>query len=94
MSRIAGFASLAADPRIVRRAFLTALVVGTILTVVNHGPEILAKGVTIELLWPVLVTFATPYLVATASCVATLRDNTDAERRNLQGSRKGRRASG
>jgi hypothetical protein len=64
---------LAIDGRIVRRALVTSLVVGTILTAVNHGPDILQRGLPVELLWPVVVTFLTPFLVATISCVATIR---------------------
>ena len=46
-----------------KKAFLTALVVGTILTLINHG-DIIIQGV-----WPplikVLLTYCVPYCVTT-----------------------------
>jgi hypothetical protein len=46
-----------------KKAFLTALVVGTILTVINHGDVILKDD------WPsllkVLLTYCVPYCVTT-----------------------------
>jgi hypothetical protein len=56
-----------AKPRIVRRALLTALIVGTVLTLVNHGAALVRGGLGAELLWPVVLTFLTPYVVASVS---------------------------
>ena len=54
-----------------KRAFLTALVVGTILTVINHGDDILI-GV-----WPskvkVMLTYLVPYCVTTWGAVTGKR---------------------
>lgn len=54
-----------------RRAFLTALVVGTILTVINHGDLILAG------IWPsamkVVLTYCVPYCVTTWGAITGKR---------------------
>lgn len=64
----------AAKPTIVRRALLTALVVGTVLTLVNHGAELAGGGLGTELLWPVVLTFLTPYVVSSVSSAMAVRD--------------------
>ena len=46
-----------------RKALLTALVVGTILTIINHGDVLLAEGM--PPLWKVLLTYCVPYCVTT-----------------------------
>lgn len=46
-----------------KKAFRTALVVGTILTVVNHGDVILAGGMPPPL--KIALTYAVPYCVTT-----------------------------
>ncbi len=63
--------SLATHPSTVRRARQTALIVGTILLVINHGPAILAGQLTGERVFQILLTFLVPYTVSTISSVAT-----------------------
>ena len=46
-----------------KRAFLTALVVGTVLTTINHGDTIL-DGLAPPV-WKVLLTYCVPYCVTT-----------------------------
>jgi hypothetical protein len=46
-----------------RKAFLTAIVVGTILTLINHG-DIIVQGVWLPL-FKVLLTYCVPYCVTT-----------------------------
>jgi hypothetical protein len=50
---------------ILRRSALTALVVGTVLVAINHGPGILHAGLTPALWWQVPVTYVVPFCVAT-----------------------------
>jgi hypothetical protein len=54
-----------------KKAFLTALVVGTILTAINHGDTIIMGD------WPpvlkVLLTFCTPYCVTTWGAITGKR---------------------
>jgi hypothetical protein len=73
MNRVAAWLLAAADPWIVRRASVTSLVVGTVLTMVNRGPEILDRGVAPEAIWPIVLTYLTPYVVATISSLAARR---------------------
>ena len=46
-----------------KKAFLTALVVGTILTTINHGDTML-DGLTPPV-WKMLLTYCVPYCVTT-----------------------------
>jgi hypothetical protein len=70
---VASWLADAAQPVIVRRALATSVVVGTLLTLVNHGRTIVDHGWSAELLWPIVLTFLTPYVVASISAAATIR---------------------
>lgn len=74
MDRIRPWLQTMAKPTIVRRALFTALVVGPVLTLVNHGAALVRGGLGTELLWPVVLTFLTPYVVASVSSAMTVRD--------------------
>jgi len=74
MNRIPSWLGTVAKPRIVRRALLTALVVGPVLTLVNHGAALVRGGLGAELVWPVVLTFLTPYVVASISSAMALGD--------------------
>jgi hypothetical protein len=63
--------STATHPATARRAGITALIVGVILTAINHGPALLAGQVTGERIFQILVTLMVPYTVSTISSVAT-----------------------
>lgn len=71
-----GFWKLAFDAKVVRRAARVALIVGSILTAINHGNALIsgnldwARGVQITL------TCLVPYCVSTYSSVCALRDLT------------------
>ncbi len=62
---------IAENPGTVRRALITAVVVGTILISINHGPAILAGDVTFGRVVQMCLTVLVPYAVSTASSVAT-----------------------
>ena len=49
----------------VRTAFLTALVVGSVLTAINQGNLILSGDVSGEHVWKIPLTYLVPYCVAT-----------------------------
>lgn len=61
----------ATHPSTVRRARQTALIVGTVLLVINHGPAMFAGQLTGERILQILLTFLVPYTVSTISSVAT-----------------------
>lgn len=51
--------------RLLLRSLLTAMVVGTILTAINHGNNIVAGDLRSELIWKVPLTYCVPFCVAT-----------------------------
>ena len=63
---------LAFSGRIVRIAFRTSLVVGTVLNVVNHG-EVLIGILSPAHVPKLLLNYMVPYVVATYSAVAATR---------------------
>jgi Mg/Co/Ni transporter MgtE len=71
--------SLATLPRVVRRAFITALVVGIVLALINHGQAILAGAVSVDAALRMALTFLVPYLVSTTSSVLAIIENTNKE---------------
>jgi hypothetical protein len=60
-------------PRLRKTAFLTALVVGTILTAINQGTLIGGGHFPAQLWWKVPLTYCVPYLVATFSALRMAR---------------------
>jgi hypothetical protein len=65
---------LAAHPATVRRAFITALIVGSVLITINYGSIILAGKVTTACVIRMCLTVMVPYIVSTVSSVATRRE--------------------
>lgn len=61
-------AALAFERGIARRSVLVALVVGTILNLINQG-DALFSGAHVSL-WKVILTYAVPYCVATYGAVS------------------------
>ncbi len=61
----------AAQPATMRRAAFTALLVGFILTAINHGPALMHGQASGERICQILLTFLVPYSVSTISSVAT-----------------------
>ena len=54
-----------------KKAILTALVVGTILTAINHGDVILSGSAPLP--WKVILTYCVPYCVTTWGAVTGKR---------------------
>lgn len=65
---------LAAHPATVRRAFLTAVIVGFVLIAINDGPAILNGQLTRERIIQMCLTVLVPYVVSTVSSVSTRRE--------------------
>jgi len=57
-----------------RRALLTALIVGSVLIAINHGAAILNGEVTRSRLIQMALTFLVPFTVSIVSSVATRRE--------------------
>lgn len=62
------------DPIVVRRALRTAVLVGLVLTAINHGPALWRGDVTAGRLAQIALTFVVPYVVSSTSSVAARRD--------------------
>ena len=56
-----------------RRSLIIALIVGTILTVINQGNLIFQGDISVALAWKVPLTFAVPYCVATTGAILNAR---------------------
>ena len=64
---------LAFLPSVIRRSLTYALIVGTILTAINHGPAILQAQMTPGRWLQVGLTVLVPYTVSTLSSVGAMR---------------------
>lgn len=69
------FLSLAFSSQVVARALKLALIVGTILALINHGEKILALSLSREDVFKILLTYLVPYGVSTWSAVRAIQAN-------------------
>jgi hypothetical protein len=67
----------AAHPATVRRAFMTAVIVGFVLISINHGSAILSGQLTNARIFQMCLTVLVPYVVSTASSVATRNERAE-----------------
>jgi hypothetical protein len=56
-----------------RRSALTALVVGTILTLINQGTILLTGQLPLALAWQIPLTYLVPFCVATWGALSNTR---------------------
>jgi hypothetical protein len=73
MAAIEVWVRTARNGTIIRRARLTALFVGTILTAMNHIPEFLRAGIGPGKILPIAFTYLVPFVVSLASSVSATR---------------------
>ena len=66
---------LAVSRQVVPRALKVALIVGTILALINHGEKILALSLSSQDVYKVLLTYLVPYGVSTWSAVRAIQAN-------------------
>ena len=69
-----GWIALATSRSVVQRATVVALVVGSILVIINHGDAIVRGDLSAGRLLRIALTIAVPYCVSTYSSVSALRD--------------------
>jgi len=67
------FLSVALSRQVVPRALKVALLVGTLLALINHGDKILALSLTGQDWIKVALTYLVPYGVSTWSAVGVIR---------------------
>lgn len=70
-----GFFQIARSRPVVTRAVRIALVVGTILAVINHGDRLLVGDINMNAALKILLSFCVPYSVSTYSSVLAIREN-------------------
>ena len=63
---------LAFSPRIIRRALISAFVVGAVLIIINHGDALLKGDISLDRFLKMGLTVMVPYIVSTVSSVSTL----------------------
>lgn len=66
------FIVLCFTKNIVKRATVTALIVGAILIVINHGDALLSGQVDSNRLFKIILTVLVPYIVSTVSSASTM----------------------
>jgi hypothetical protein len=69
------FWSIATRSDVVMRGLKTALLVGLLLVVINHGDAILAGEWSIERLFKIGLTVLVPYCVSTYSSVGAIQNH-------------------
>ena len=74
MSQIADTLSLCVTRSVVRRAAYSALIVGTILILINHSDALLRGELDSVRLFRMVLTVIVPYVVSTVSSVITIQE--------------------
>jgi len=69
---VKSFFSLCFTKSIVKRASITALIVGAILITINHGDALLKGQLDNGRLFKIVLTLFVPYVVSTVSSVSTV----------------------
>ena len=60
--------------RLIRRSFLVAVIVGTVLVTINQGNRLIGGEGGTDLYWKIPLTFAVPYIVATVGALLNTRE--------------------
>ncbi len=74
MSALKVWFAIATGPAIVKRSVRVALVVGTLLTLINQGGRLLAIDIDAPTLARIVLTYVVPYCVSTWAAVGALHD--------------------
>lgn len=72
MDRLQIWVRLATERSTARRAVTTSLIVGSILAVINHGTDLMARRLDTAAVLQIALTFAVPYAVATISSIVAI----------------------
>lgn len=68
-----GYWAIATSTPVVTRASKVALIVGTILALINHGENIMSLSLSTSDYFKVLLTYVVPFCVSTWSAVAAIK---------------------
>ncbi|MGR3839911.1 MAG: nitrate/nitrite transporter NrtS [Cognatishimia sp.] len=77
-----GFFALATRRPVMRRASRIALVVGTILAIINHGDRLISGDITGDVIMKICMTYLVPYCVSTYAAVLTIRERIAEDQQN------------
>lgn len=69
-----GFVALAVSRSVVTRSLRVALIVGTLLALINHHEKILSLSLSSTDLLKIMLTYLVPYAVSTWAAVGALQD--------------------
>lgn len=69
MNKILRWFSLAIEIKTLKRSIKVAVIVGTILMLINHGDILLYGDIEVHHLLKIVLTYLVPYLVSTYSSV-------------------------
>lgn len=69
MNKILHWFSLALEIKTLKRSIKVAVIVGTILMLINHGDILLYGDIEVHHLLKIVLTYLVPYLVSTYSSV-------------------------
>ena len=72
---------LAFSRKIVRRAIISAVIVGVVLIAINHGDAILRGDISLDRSLKMGLTVLVPYIVSTVSSVSTILSMSAEERK-------------
>jgi hypothetical protein len=81
IDRFQAWITAASDRTLLRRSFVTCMIVGAILTVINQGDRLLGGEFDGAMAWKIGLTFLVPFVVATVSGAAVIRSRDDSNGR-------------
>lgn len=61
---------------ILARSLVIGLIVGTILTLINHGSDLFSSQMTARFIWQIPLNFNVPFAVSTTSALMNTRSRT------------------
>ena len=68
------FFALATERGVMRRAGKIALIVGTIIALINHGDRMMGDGLGLRSVLKIALTYLVPYCVSTWSSVKAIQE--------------------
>jgi len=77
MQRVRTWITIATNRVVLRRSLVTCVVVGVVLTAINHGDALSRGDIGPTRALQVALTFLVPFLVATISTTAAIRSRID-----------------
>ncbi|MGJ8527590.1 hypothetical protein [Maritalea sp.] len=69
------FITISMRPIVVRRAIIIALIVGTIIAIINYYDKMMGASLSAGDVMKIGATFLVPYAVSTMSSVMAIKDN-------------------